>query len=384
MGVAVSSGAKGVSASSGCAATGRGDAGSGAALAAAVARLLAADGAAGLPVALRLISEDCGSSQAALRETLPGRVPGAVHASGRQPQIVPNPSMTLELPIRSGDRLLGLLILTGLPGGEDPDAVRWVHETRLEPVIDVLGLALSALQADPARVAGRLLSLQELDGDYVAGLLHDGPLQALVAADYQVQLAGAPQGDLDEGIHQAMAGTRRILTGLRPPGLGEQRLADLITALEGLAAQTGIPVTVRADDLVPVPDVNETITATISDTSDSANTSLDPSQAAPAPDRDSATPDSATPDSAGPITTLLAFRLAQAWAAAAAYRGSPRVTIALTLRDGGLGVHCSDDVVGDIPETVERWVERVVLLGGRVSRSPRRGLNAWLPLAGGQ
>jgi hypothetical protein len=367
VGVAVPSGAGGTTPGSpGRAVTGRGEStGNGIALAAAVARLLVGDGLAGLPVALRLISEECGSAQAALRETLPGRVPGAIHASGRQPMPVPNPSMSLELPIRSGDRLLGLLILTGLPGGESPVDLRWVHETRLEPVLDVLGLALSALQADPARVAGRLLTLQELDGDHVAGLLHDGPLQALVAASYHLQLSGSELAGLDEGLRETITATRRILAGLRARGVGERRASDLVAALEGLAAQVGIPVSVRADDLAPSAD--DTSAGTVRK-----------------PDRNTADKAEADAEVIGPVAALLCFRLAQAWTVAAADRGSPRVTIALTRRDGGLGVHCSDDVVGDIPDTVERWVERVVLLGGRVSRSPRRGLNAWLPLEGGE
>jgi len=98
---------------------------------------------------------------------------------------------------------------------------------------------------DERRLLRVLLDLQERDRKLVAYEIHDGLAQQLAAATYKLQAAEALGGrdpdaaakqtaEAAELLAKAMAETRRLIGGLRPPLLDQ---SGIVAAVEGLIAE---------------------------------------------------------------------------------------------------------------------------------------------------
>lgn len=102
----------------------------------------------------------------------------------------------------------------------------------------------------PASCATAVLEAAEADLDDLADMLHDGPVQALVAARYAADAAvrGGDTTAARDAVQQALVELRRVLWGLRPRGA-----SGLVAAIEQLsvqrlaAGQTTIELTGDAD-----------------------------------------------------------------------------------------------------------------------------------------
>lgn len=195
----------------------------------------------------------------------------------------------------------------------------------LHAVAAVLGLGLAGAgraSADVLAAEARALLLEaDEDGDLLADGLHDGPVQALVAARYACDavVRGADPQLARDAVQEALVGLRRTLWHLRPRGADD--LPDALVALASRTAEAGGPV---------------------------LDLALDRQVAArlPRPARG------------------LAFRLVQAVVRDAA--GPVRVG----LRDAPGGVQLEVD--GGSLAGAERWRSRVRAVGGALSTAPDR------------
>jgi two-component system NarL family sensor kinase len=121
----------------------------------------------------------------------------------------------LELPVQGGT-------LTVVGAGASQLAV-------LQAAAAVLGLGLA-----PDRAAADLLDAAEQDRDEIADALHDGPVQALVAARYAADAAvrGGDPGLARDAVQEGLVQVRRALWQLRP-----RAATGLLEALQQLSAQ---------------------------------------------------------------------------------------------------------------------------------------------------
>jgi hypothetical protein len=137
----------------------------------------------------------------------------------------------VELPVPAAGRgEIAALTVVGARPGQLPV---------LRAVAAVLGLGLAgagraSAEALVAEASALLLEADE-DGDLLADGLHDGPVQALVAARYACDavVRGADPALARDAVQEALVGLRRSLWHLRPRGAD-----DLPAALAALSART--------------------------------------------------------------------------------------------------------------------------------------------------
>ena len=188
----------------------------------------------GLPTALELLVGDLGLLNAVVRrptgELL--AVTGSVlHAVPAQPTGVRTASLEFPVPGRCALPVAVLTVTGGRPS----------HLPVLRAAAAVLGLALDAA---PSTAARDLLDGVEQERDELADELHDGPVQALVAARWAADCAlrgGDPQVARD-AVQLALVEVRWALWHLRPRG--RSGLGPALTALAGKVVEAGGPTPV--------------------------------------------------------------------------------------------------------------------------------------------
>ncbi len=245
----------------------------------------------------------------------------------------------IDLPIRARGSVLAVLSIdpntTSLP-------LAWTKSPGpLATVADLIALTLSAgdepnAAGDVKAAARTLFDLDELDRKQLAGDLHDGLVQSLVAARYLLDLAAStwPDGPLPwleavrESIQAALADGRGLLNAVAPrirAGHG------LRIALEDLCAGAPIPTELHAPALAAAP----------------AEQVADPPLAAAA----------------------AAYRFVQAALTDLKGRGAEALEVRYSSGPSGLSIDVS--AVGDRPawpdepgDGIRRWVRRVELMGG--------------------
>ncbi|MHB8450862.1 MAG: sensor histidine kinase [Mycobacteriales bacterium] len=307
-----------------------------------LARVLVERGMAGLPGALALLADSLSASAATLREVRPDGSPGQQHHSGGQVPRARAGGGTLDVPLRAGGRVVGLLTVHGLPAE--------VRVTHLTAAADVLALAVLGAQRDPVRVATELLLCSEADAETVAGILHDGPAQALLATRYQLELGANASDDLRAGVDEALRDVRATMSRLR---------------------------TRRSDPgSDPGGDLGSDLGSGAPDRSELARRLVDQAGLEVAVT-------GSTPAGISDALAIVTYRLAQAAAFDAVARHARELRIALDAHDGWLLVAISDDGALGVPHQpwLVRWITRVAYLGGRVTTPPEGGLRVSLPLA---
>ncbi len=339
------------------------------------ARMLAAGGRANIPPVLILLSQAL-RADVELQELEPSASPEAVAAPGASRSAIPQPrirstvdisvgavpgvvaGVPMDLPVRSRGVIVAVLSVepsvTGIP-----DA--WAGT--LATVADLLALTLAAEPvgspaSEPPASAGRPAHAREVaeawfdfdEGDRadLAGHLHDGLVQSLIAARYLLDLAARAQPDgpqpwlatLRESLHDALADGRGLLTSLQPRTRHERGLR---LALDEFCAGSRFPATLVAP-----------------------------------PDHPEVTPQ------LSPVVAAAAYRFAQAAVADLRGRGAAAAEIRLAYTSDTDGGGLCIDVVprpgpdGHLPElhspdpglALERWARRLDLLGGRIVLDP--------------
>ncbi len=245
----------------------------------------------------------------------------------------------IDLPIRARGTVLAVLaiepIAAGLPGP-------WTHSPGpLGTIADLIALTLSSgsepdAVGDVKSAARAWFNLDELDRKQLAGDLHDGLVQSLVAARYLLDLAAStwPDGPLPwleavrESVQAALADGRGLLHSVQPrirAGRG------LRVALQDLCASAPIPVELRAPAVAEL----------------SSDQSGDPV----------------------PVAAAAGYRFVQAALCDLMARGAEAVDVQLASGPSGLSIDVS--AVGDRPawpdepgDGIRRWVTRVELMGG--------------------
>jgi signal transduction histidine kinase len=261
--------------------------------------------------------------------------------------LVSTPQVTrLTLPLSCGGEDLGTLsVNSGQP-------LTLVQEQTVAVVADLLALhlmsgflaeQLSQAALERRRLVVRFIDATEREREQLAGELHDGPLQSLVAARYVTDMAGLAvrDGSFDEarqGVQDGLVSARRALWQLRPHAADGIDLAGALHNLGGqLGESAGLRVTVSSEDLPAV-----------------------------------------IPPSIGSA----AFRLVQEMLRTSALeRAATAATVAAEVDGGVLVVTVTDDGVGQVVEVapgLARWREWVSLLGGDVRLRGKRGGGAWL------
>lgn len=181
----------------------------------AATRRLSEDGVGAVPEALGMLSAASGCA-----------------AVVDQPGVGPDPvgdadtgEDTLRVPLREGRRLVGVLELTPAPPAGSPWAA---GSAALTLFADVLAMSVGcARTAAAARTgAAQFLLADEADRAQLAAGLHDGLVQALVAARYLIDLAVQPDAqsaasasllrNAREAVRDALAEARHLLGWLRP------------------------------------------------------------------------------------------------------------------------------------------------------------------------
>ena len=305
------------------------------------ARMLAASGRDSVPAVLTLLGQ-------ALRADVRLLEAGATRSAIPLPRYraLSDVSLTLvapiDLPVRARDTVLAVLSIEVPPGGLPP---AWTEvPSPLSTIADLLALTLSAgAEPDAAKdvtsTARAWFNLDELDRTELAGELHDGLVQSLVAARYLLDLAsstwpGGPQPWLEavrESLQAALVDGRGLLTSVQPR---TRHGRGLRLALEELCAGSRIPVELKAID--------------------------------------------AAADTAPLLTTIEAaasYRFVQAAIADLHARGGDAAEIRLAHGSNGLSIDVA--AIGDKPawpdepgEIMKRWGTRIELLGGSVLLQP--------------
>ena len=352
------------------------------------ARMLAAGGRANITALLILLSQAL-CADVELREPDRGGGGGpAGWTSSAPPPSIPRPrirsatgvcsgaapgagtGISIDLPVRSRGIALAVLSIEPSSGGI-PEA--WVSATGpLTVVADLLALALSAeptvapsgvapsgvapsgvapsgVAAGPTpahtrAVAAAWFECDERDRADLAGHLHDGLVQSLIAARYLLDLAVKARPDgaqpwlatLRESLQEALADGRGLMTSLQPRTRHERGLR---LALDELCAGSRFPVTLVA-----------------------------------APEHPEVTPQ------LSPVVAAAAYRFAQAAVADLQARGATAAEVRLTYRIDGLTLDVvpgggadgrSSALLGSEPgAALERWARRLDLLGGRIVLDP--------------
>lgn len=195
----------------------------------------------GLPGALDLLVSGLGLRSAVLRSAASADLLGV---AGEVVHAVPvrrgrgRAEAVLELPVHGagGRELARLTVVGGRPS----------HLPALRASAAVLGLALEvrapAQDRTPASPAvEELLRGGEHGYDDAADQLHDGPVQALVAARYACDAAvrGGSALDARDAVQEALVELRRSLWHLRPRG--EEGLPGALEQLSHRLAESGRP-----------------------------------------------------------------------------------------------------------------------------------------------
>lgn len=297
---------------------------------------------ASLQEVLELLVETTGASSVTLRPAVPG-LPDVLEAGSTPTRAA---AVRISLPLRYGDETLGTLALAA------PQALAVSHEQCAAVVADLLALALSDFAtrrllddaaAERRRLVTRFIDATERERAELAGQLHDGPLQSLVAARYVTDMAGMAlrDGTFDEarrGVQAGLVNARRALWQLRPHAADG---ADLAGALESLGGQLGefIGLRVEIDAL-------------------------------------------ALPAQMPPTVASAVFRLVQEMLSASVReRAATQATVSAEVDGDVLVVTVTDDGVGqvvEVPPGLARWREWVSLLGGEVRLRGKRGGGAWM------
>lgn len=256
------------------------------------------------------------------------------------------PTARLSLALRCGDDDLGELIIAA------PIALGVAQEQAAAVIADLLALhlagirradALTAAMVEKRRIAARFIEATERERSELAGQLHDGPLQSLVAARYVTDMAGLAvrDGSFDEarqGVQAGLVSARRALWQLRPHAADG---LDLPGALQSLGGQLGDYIGLRV--------------AIVTD---------------------------GVPSALPPAVASAAFRLAQEMLCAAVRdRAATHATVTVQISERTLLLGVTDDGVGqvvEVPAGLARWREWVSLLGGDVRLQGKRGGGAWL------
>jgi signal transduction histidine kinase len=233
-----------------------------------------------------------------------------------------------------------------------PHALAVVHEQCAAVVADLLALALSdfaarrlldGVAAERRRLVAHFIDATERERAELAGQLHDGPLQSLVAARYVTDMAGMAlrDGTFDEarrGVQAGLVDARRALWQLRPHAADGADLAGALASLgEKLGEATGLRVSLDA---------------------------------------------SALPAQTPPSVASAVFRLVQEMLSASVReRAATKATVSAEVDGDMLVVTVTDDGVGqvvEVPPGLARWREWVSLLGGEVRLRGKRGGGAWM------
>ncbi|HEX4430265.1 MAG TPA: histidine kinase [Frankiaceae bacterium] len=305
------------------------------------ARMLAEGGRDALAPVLALLGQalcanvdllEAGTTRAAIpRPRLRGAAPDSVDLSCAAP---------IDLPIRARGAVLAVLSIepntAGIPAP-------WTKSPGpLGTIADLVALTLSSGSEPDAvndvRSAARSwFDLDEQDRKQLAGELHDGLVQSLVAARYLLDLAAStwPDGPLPwleavrESIQAALTDGRGLLNSVQPRVRAGRGLR---VALEDLCA--GAPVPVELHPATPAEDA--------------------PSCSEPAP-----------------VAAAAGYRFVQAAFSDLIARGAEAIEVRLSTGPSGLSLDVS--AIGDRPawpdepgDGIRRWVTRVELMGGTV------------------
>jgi signal transduction histidine kinase len=291
---------------------------------------------------LKLLMETTRASSVTLRPEV-GGLPERLEAAVSPPRAA---AVRLSLPLRYGDQSLGTLAVAAT------HALPLAHEQSVALVADMLALALSDFasrrmlaeaEADRRRLVARFIDATERERAELAGQLHDGPLQSLVAARYVTDMAGLALRDatFDEarrGVQAGLVNARRALWQLRPHASDG---TDLAGALESLGRQLSDFIGLHVELTV-----------------------------------------SALPAQMPPSVASAVFRLVQEMLSASVReRAATSATVAAEIDGGTLVVTVTDDGVGqvvEVPPGLARWREWVSLLGGEVRLRGKRGGGAWM------
>src|SRR4051812_25119820 len=152
-----------------------------------LAGLLADTGEHGLAEALDLIVSELDLRSAVLRDGASSRPQRLRAVAGDLAQAAPTIVLvrgaeggSLELPLVAAGRTLGVLTVVGARPSQLPV---------LRAAAAVLALALSRPARASTELADQLLAAADAEADEAAGRLHDGAVQALVAARYAADAA---------------------------------------------------------------------------------------------------------------------------------------------------------------------------------------------------
>ena len=306
------------------------------------ARMLAAEGRAGIPAVLALLGQALRAEVDLLeagttRSAIPRPRLRRVSPQWQVPQVAP-----IDLPVRSRDVVLAVLSIEpslGLP------ATWTVVPGPLATLADLLALTLSAGPgpdsiSDVRSTSQHWFEADELDRVELAGHLHDGLVQSLVAARYLLDLAAStwpdgPQPWLEavrESLQAALSDGRTLLSAVQP------RTRDgrgLRAALSELCTKSPVPV--------------ELLTA------GGADLDLDPPLS--------------------PVAAAAGFRFVQAALVDLIARGSDAAEVRLAYGPSGLSIDVQ--AIGERPAwpdephaTMRRWAARIDLLGGSTLLQP--------------
>jgi signal transduction histidine kinase len=291
---------------------------------------------------LKLLLETTGASSVTLRPSVAG-LPELLQAVTSPIRAA---AVRISLPLRYGDQSLGTLSLAA------PDPLALGHEQNAALVADMMALALSdfaarrlldEVDADRRRLVARFIDATECERAELAGQLHDGPLQSLVAARYVTDMAGLAlrDGTFDEarrGVQAGLVHARQSLWQLRPHASDG---ADLAGALDSLGQQLAAFIGLQVELTV-----------------------------------------AALPAQMPPSVASAVFRLVQEMLSASVReRAATRATVLAEIDGSTLVVTVTDDGVGqvvEVPPGLARWREWVSLLGGEVRLRGKRGGGAWM------
>jgi signal transduction histidine kinase len=250
----------------------------------------------------------------------------------------------IDLPVTSRGVVLAVLSIEPSPAGL-PGA--WAASpASLGMIADLLALALtSASDAgeqqpgnDTQAVAETWFEYEERDRAELAGHLHDGLVQSLIAARYLLDVAAAAQPDgpqpwlatLRESLLEALADGRGLLHSLQPR---TKHGRGLRVALEDYSATSRFPVRLCAAD----PRIEST-------------------------------------PQLSPVVAAAAYRFAQAAVSDLRTRGADSAEVELGFGADGLSLDVHPGAKGEVDQesglSLKRWANRIELLGGDVQLQP--------------
>ncbi len=247
----------------------------------------------------------------------------------------------IDLPVRARGTVLAILSIEPIT---DSLPAAWMKSPGpLGTMADLIALTLSAgaapdVDGNVKSAARTWFDLDELDRKQLAGDLHDGLVQSLVASRYLLDLAVStwPDGPLPwieavrESIQAALADGRGLLNSVQPRVRAGRGLR---VALEDLCAGAAIPTELHAPPLTEPP----------------ADQAAEPAL----------------------VAAAAAYRFVQAALCDLQARGAEAVDVRYVAGASGLSIDVS--AVGDRPawpdepgDGIRRWVTRVELMGGTV------------------